>query len=113
MAGTVYQWTDTAGVTHFSDSAPLNPAAHSQRLETAPVQATSVQGLRTGERAALQVIDKRIQQQHRAAQATRRRNDRAVAEHRRDCRERRDRQRNAEDRAARKALTAFLRRNCW
>jgi hypothetical protein len=113
MAGTVYQWTDAAGVTHFSDTAPLDPPADSRELETVPAPAVSAQGLRPGERANLQVIEQRLKQQRRTTQLARQRNDRAMAEHRRDCRERRERQRSTGNHPARKALTTYLRRNCW
>jgi hypothetical protein len=113
MSGTVFQWTDAAGVTHFSDTAPPEPASDSRELQTMPAQTVSAQGLRPGERATLQAIEQRRQQQHHASQRARQRNDHAVAEHRRDCRERRALQRDAGSHAARKAVSAYLRRNCW
>ena len=113
MAATVYQWQDAAGITHFSDTAPRNPPAGSRKLDTLPASAASAQGLRQGERATLRAIGERLQQQHRSTQRERQRHDRVMAERRKDCRERRERQRNIGNHPARKAVTTYLRRNCW
>jgi len=113
LADTVYQWTDDAGVTHFSDTAPPDPPAGSRELVTVPAAAVSAQGLRPGEQASLQAIEQRIKQQRRATQQARQRNGRAIAERRRDCRERREKQRSSGNHPARKALATYLRRNCW
>ena len=111
-AVTVYRWTDTAGVTHFSDTAPPGTPAPSRATTSAPA-AISAQGLRAGEQATLQAIKQRVAEQHRAERQVRQRNHRALAERRRDCRERRARQRSTGNHPARKADTIYLRRNCW
>jgi hypothetical protein len=113
MAGTVYQWTDAAGITHFSDTAPARTGHELRAHEIADLPARSVQGLRPGERTTLQDIEQQLARQHRRARQARLRNDRAVAERRRECRKRRTRQRGTGYYATRKVDTTFLRRNCW
>ncbi|MGB5540582.1 MAG: DUF4124 domain-containing protein [Gammaproteobacteria bacterium] len=111
-ADTVYHWTDAAGTPHFSDIAPAGPPAGRRELEPAAGTA-SAQGLRPGEKAALQTIERRLDLQHRRAQLARRQNDRDLAKRRNDCRERRARQHRTGNHAARKENTTYLRQNCW
>lgn len=113
VAGTVYQWTDTVGITHFSDTAPPQTGHEVHAREIADLRAGSVQGLRPGEQATLRGIEQQLARQHRSARQARLRNDHAAAERRRECRKRRTRQRGTGYYATRKADTTFLRRNCW
>ncbi|HUT42282.1 MAG TPA: DUF4124 domain-containing protein [Gammaproteobacteria bacterium] len=112
-ADTIYHWTDAAGIPHFSDIAPAGPPAGRRELEPAPAGTAAAQGLRPGEKASLQAIERRLDLQHRSAQLARRHNDRATAKRRKDCRERRARQHRTGNHAARKENTNFLRQNCW
>ena len=113
MADTVYRWTDAAGVTHFSDTAPPLTSPDRRKVEIAPVRATGAQGLRPGERAILEKMEEQLTHTRHKARQARQRNDRAVAEHRRECRERRARQRGSGYHATRKDDATYLRRNCW
>ena len=112
-ADTIYHWMDTAGVAHFSDTQPPDPPAERAEFELAPPQHQAVQGLRPGEQASLQALEQRLENQHRSAQRARQRGSHALAERRRDCRERRARQRRTGNHPMRKELTTYLRRNCW
>lgn len=111
-ADTVYHWTDAAGISHFSDIAPAGPPVGRRELEPAAERAAA-QGLRPGEKASLQAIERRLDVQHRSAQLARRHHDRALAKHRKDCRERHARQHRTGNHAARKENITYLRQNCW
>jgi len=113
MADRVYRWTDDAGITHFSDIPPPGPPPESLAVASTAVPAFSAQGLRPGERTALQDIDRHLVERHRAAQQARQRYDHTRTERRRDCQERRARQRRTGNYPARKADTIYLRRHCW
>ncbi|MGB5473756.1 MAG: DUF4124 domain-containing protein [Gammaproteobacteria bacterium] len=112
-ADTVYHWTDAAGIPHFSDIAPAGPPVVRRELEPAPAGAVAAQGLRPGEKASLQAIERRRDLQHRSAQLARRQNARDLAKRRKDCRESRARQYRTGNHAARKENTNYLRQHCW
>lgn len=112
-AGVVYTWTDAAGHTHFSDSSPPLTARNPHEVETPPLPERRSEGLRPGERARLQDIERRQAQRQQRVQRTRRHEADAAAEHRRDCRERQARQRATGNHARRRTEVTYLRRHCW
>ena len=110
-AATVYRWTDSDGQTHFSDSAPAHP--FEAAIQTLPEHAGKPAGLRPGERAAVRDIEQRRQQRHRTAERARQMQRRQRAATEQDCRQHREQQRRGRHHADGKALSKFLRRNCW
>lgn len=113
QAGTIHQWTDAAGTTHFSDTAPPETARSHRQLHIVPAREAPATGLRAGERASLDAIDRQLSRQRLDAQRARRENDRAVAERRQACRERRARAGASGNHSGRRGDINYLRRNCW
>ena len=111
QAATVYRWTDSDGQTHFSDTAPIHP--FEAVIETLPDRAGKPAGLRPGERAAVRDIEQRRQQHHRTAERARQLQRRQRAADEEVCRQHREQQRRGRRHADGKALSRFLRRNCW
>ncbi|MGB5339789.1 MAG: DUF4124 domain-containing protein [Gammaproteobacteria bacterium] len=111
QAATIYRWTDSGGQTHFSDTAPIHP--FEAAIETLPDRAGKPAGLRPGERAAVRDIEQRRQQRHRTAERARQLQRRQRAADAQDCRQHREQQRRGRRHADGKALSKFLRRNCW
>jgi hypothetical protein len=109
----VYQWTDAAGLTHFSDRAPPPAARNPHAVETPAVTVRRPEGLRPDERARLQEIEHRSARRQRQVLKNRRHAADAASEHRRDCRERRTRQNATGNHARRRAEATYLRRHCW
>lgn len=106
---TVYRWVDTDGQLQLSDRPPGIAA---ERLEL-PATSGPATGLRRGERARLEDIDRQLAAQRRAADARQRA---ARAQRRRslaECRRWRDTLRHERDAGQRKSLARNLRAHCW
>ena len=110
-AATVYRWTDADGRVHFSDSEPSHP--FEVAIETLPDPADKPAGLRPGERAAVRAIEQRRQQRQRTAERARQLQRRQRAADEEACRQRREQQRRGRRHVDGKALSKYLRRNCW
>ena len=110
-AATVYRWTDHDGRVHFSDSEPSHP--FETAIETLPDRADKPVGLRSGERAAVRKIEQRRQQRQRTAERARQLQRRQRAADEEVCRQHREQQRRGRRHVDGKALSKYLRRNCW
>jgi hypothetical protein len=111
QAGTVYQWTDAEGHTHFSDAAPDNRASLAIDLPATPPRPSN--GLRPGERATLLRIEKRQQSRHKSAVTARRKLWQERESERRACDDKREQLRRGRRYVDSKALSKYLREHCW
>lgn len=109
--GTVYQWVDTEGHTHLSDTVPAGQPA--TVIELHPISAGKKSGLRPGERAALQAIEQRQAQQHRVAEIDRHKQRQHRSRSRRDCTAHRKALRLSQDHDSSKSHARYLREHCW
>jgi len=112
-ADSAYRWSDAQGQVHYSDTGPPADSSDAAELALPPATAAPAQGLRAGERRALQSWQaRRDRQQRRAARRTeqaQRQRERQRAE----CRTARERLHSANSPEQRKQQGGYLRRHCW
>jgi hypothetical protein len=113
LADTVWQWTDTQGQTHFSDTPPAGTTLPGRQIKFDNKATGAASGLRPGEREALRRLEQRRTHQQQSALITRQHSDHAVAAHRATCRATRDKLRSTRDREQRKRYSAYLSKHCW
>ena len=111
QAAPVYRWTDAQGQIHYSDRP--QPSSVDTAIATSMKPARTPAGLRSGERATLHAIEQRRQARHRQVETARREQRQARARHRQACRERRAQLRLGRRHGDGKALSKYLRANCW
>lgn len=112
-ADSAYRWTDAQGQTHFSDRSPPREAADRHEFDLPSRTQTQAQGLRSGERQALQEQDRRMERLRRAADRRAATARRQLERHRNTCRQAREGRHNARTHEELKQQSAFLRRQCW
>lgn len=110
-AGSIYQWTDRHGQTHFADSPPDSTATLAPLLPASRTPPAS--GLRPGEIAALQAAGQRTGRQQLRARRARERSAQQQAAGRAACRAHREQMHSSSGRDGFKKHARYLRTHCW
>ncbi|MDX1696642.1 MAG: DUF4124 domain-containing protein [Thiohalobacterales bacterium] len=108
---TAYRWTDADGQTHFGDRPPVGQAATG--IDLPPADGLKSPGLRPGERATLQAIERRRQARRAEAEAQRGEQRRRRDAELETCRRQRQQLRLGRRHVDGKKISKYLRRHCW